>query len=762
MSPEVPRPTAETHSNNLVVWLAGVMFLVVQRPLYSHSLWWNLSRGREVAHGIFSPVKELLTLERAFEADWCSGLPFYLFWSTGGIHFLAAIPLLASTFLLIFLGKKLSAANGTWAVALMLPLFLWSVRGELQPVPGLIDLLGLVVLWQVLSARRSKRQLIFSVLLLFAVWSNFAPRPGWGLLWLLLTVGFQQSVDNAITKKKNKRSKVAERSNTHFMQSSLAVVVAALIGGICNPRGILSWRDSFVLMMPSTFVSPEFRLERAWSGAFNSKSWSVEETAFLLLFFLSVGLVVRAIWLSQRVEASTGSNSNDEGDLARDRSRNRQRNLALISLFSLPLLGCLLAKANLPICSLWLVLAVLWFSDQSVPSEKKTREHVQGWRLTSVAAIIFGIALVDATGISSLSTRRLGWGIDSEIDVRLLNLPQLDPDGEQLIGWSPDTRSVGAALWIDEGMKFVDVPQRALLGGRLREHSQQLEDLRGAHRASYFRDDGSQGGWVRKFSEWNVDLLILPVEFEVIHRELMKSPWRPLDMDSPAVPYGSSANSRMSQLVLEVIQQQGFVEFGPWQPSVENYSGHGWRFDFVELLGGGTDPAAAIRQSRLFRTMDIPVAALRALVPVRTGKVRGPLAHELGLCQRDLAYQEWTTFGQASVFRRLVLREFPSDSAGSSSATPLWGELTPDEIETPEVWEESVQLYLRGDLHGAIQTLPGETSQQCFASAMLWLELGETGSAMQELEKLLKLNPDRPMQIAANYWREQIQQFSEF
>ncbi len=738
------------------------MFLVVQRPLYSHSLWWNLSRGREVAHGIFSPVKELLTLERAFEADWCSGLPFYLCWSTGGIHFLAAIPLLASTFLLVFLGKKLFAANGTWAVALILPLFLWSVRGDLQPVPGLIDLLGLVVLWQVLSAQVSKRQLIFSVLLLFAVWSNFAPRPGWGLLWLLLTVGFQQRVDKAAKKKENKRSKVAEKSNTHthFIQSRLAVVVAALIGGSCNPRGILSWRDSFVLMMPSTFVPAEFRLEQSWSGAFNYKNWSVEETAFLLLFLLSAGLVVRAVWLSRRAQASMESKSKAEGEIARGQSRNQ--NLALISLFSLPLLGCLLAKANLPICSLWLVLTVFWFSDQAVPSDKTPRKHVRSWRLTSVAAIIFGIALVDATGMSSLSTRRLGWGIDSEIDIRLLNLPQFDPDGEQHIGWSPDTRSVGAALWIDEGMKFVDVPQRALLGGRLREHSQQLDDLRGAHRASYFRDDGSQGGWVRKFSEWNVDLLILPVEFETIHRELMKSPWRPLDMDSPAVPYGSAADSKISRLALEVIQQQGFVEFGPWQPSVENYSGHGWRFDFIEFLGGGTDPAAAVRQSQLFRTMDIPVAALRALVPVRTGKVHGPLAQELGLCQRDLTYQEWTTFGKASVFRRLVLKEFPIGSAGSSSATPLWGELTPDEIETPEVWEECVQLYLRGDLHGAIQTLPGETSQQCFASAMLWLELGETGSAMQELEKLLKLNPDRSMQIAANYWREQIQQFSEF
>ncbi|MCH8830638.1 MAG: hypothetical protein IID45_13760, partial [Planctomycetes bacterium] len=56
-------------------WLAALLFL---QPIASADLWWQLSRGRAVIAGSFTPSRDLLAADTAAEADWLGGVAFYL------------------------------------------------------------------------------------------------------------------------------------------------------------------------------------------------------------------------------------------------------------------------------------------------------------------------------------------------------------------------------------------------------------------------------------------------------------------------------------------------------------------------------------------------------------------------------------------------------------------------------------------------------------------------------------------------------------
>ncbi|MEJ7590891.1 MAG: hypothetical protein WKF77_05035 [Planctomycetaceae bacterium] len=172
-------------SRSLLGWAVGVTLLLVQRPLFAPNLWWDLSRGREVASGTFTPCRELLSLDLTNEADWCSGLPFYVVWICGGIHFVSAVPLLVAAALLLIVRRRVSVIHGQAIFIVTLPLFFWTIRDGLQPVAQLFDLLGLAALWHVIHCDMSSRGRLASLLLTFTVWGNLGPRPIWGLLWLL-------------------------------------------------------------------------------------------------------------------------------------------------------------------------------------------------------------------------------------------------------------------------------------------------------------------------------------------------------------------------------------------------------------------------------------------------------------------------------------------------------------------------------------------------------------------------------------------------
>jgi len=379
------------------------------------------------------------------------------------------------------------------------------------------------------------------------------------------------------------------------------------------------------------------------------------------------------------------------------------------------------------------------------PSNLGFSKMHRGWLVAG--ALVASFTLYDALFITRTSPNRISWGISQAIDHRTLDLPgPIQPDSAA-IGWAPDERSVGIVTWKNAGVQMADHPLRALLGHRVRDHLLLTQDLKSGHRARYRREDGSWGGWVSTVTTWNIECLFLPVEQLEFNHSLVTSTWRPCDLDSPTIPYSQAESRRFSPAILETFQQQGFVELGPWQPTLDIYDGRGWRLDFVNFWGSSVAPGPAIRQSQIFRAMDLPAASLRALLPVRQHSRTSLLESEFGKCQRALAFQEWTTFGDASRFRKLLVR--PGDQLFPWIA---------QEDSSPGEWSVILDHYIQGALQAAIDACDGNDDQQRYAIAMMWLELGDLQECQQALAPLLSAG-DTTIRVAANYWQSQISQF---
>lgn len=732
----------------LLGWSVAVTLLIVQRPLASPDLWWNLACGREVVSGTLFPAHALLTLDLTHEADWCGGLPFYIAWTLGGINALAAIPLLAAALLVGFAARQIPTDRRRWLALIGLPLLLWTIRDGLEPGPPLFDLIGMLTLWQVVKSDLSARHRLAVVFLSFTLWASLGPRPIWGLLLLLLADRSPAPQGPFAARAALKRLRNDSPRTTEPGRFIVPLFLAALLGGMVTPRGLLTWRDSIILFAPSSFANLATYGEPTWYGSFQGPVWSVAELAFLLLWSIWTGRYL--------VRWSTAHRPGGDALPLEDFPPP----LLQTARCAVPLLAALLCKANLPACGLWILLDLLRPDASPVPGLADVPRHRWRWIVAPLtASAIALLVIVDATGCGLPPYRRLGWGIAQELNPQLLDAQLLSVREGSVVGWSADARSAGIVAWLDGGVTLADHPQRALLGGRTQLHAALMKDLLGSHRAGYRRDDGTWGGWVRQLADWNVEQLFVPAEQLPLNRALLRTPWKPVDLDSPTIPYVSGHDPAFSQFILEAMQQQGFVEVGPWRPTAEIYAAAGWRTDFVALLGGGPDPAPAILQSQLFRSLDRPLAALRALLPVRQQTRHPQLRDEFRACQDDLIYQEWSLFGEASLFRRRIASTLNRDRPLADC--PPW--LTPnasDEADSTEAWTRCISLYRQGRLTEAVRELPQETFQQQYAAAMLWLELGDSHRAVELLDRLLSTSQERSLLIAAKYWRQELEPFA--
>lgn len=731
------------NSRLLLAWMLAVTVLLLQRPVSAPGLWWHLSRGREVASGSISPCSQLLSLDVTTEADWCSGLLFFEMWNIGGVHLLAAVPILAASLLLLSLGRSLSQSLSPTTRIIVIPLFLLTLRDGLQPVPELFDLFGLTLLGIIVNADISTRVRFVSITIAFTAWANFGPRPILGLLWL-----FYQGLASRQKSPSEFNDATSKISVATFPAlQTIPLLIAGIIGGLVTPRGMLTWRDSAMLFFPTAFHNPHGYSNPDWIGAFEGISWTISEYAFLALW---------SLWVAKGIANIQVLPDPQNGIVRISRSTHYPELLRYVVGRFIPFAAVVLCRNNLPLFGLWILLDLCspahFRPNQLAGVTDKNRRQ-----LIASATAVLCLVLLDAAGFGQPPFRRPGWGISQELDPRLLDSSLFSSSTPPVIVWAPDERSTAIASWLNRDIQMVDHPQRALLGGRIPEHQALIADLIGGHRAAYRRNDGTWGGTVRQLATWKVKWIFVPVEMPKLHRELVRTTWQPMDLDSPTVPFISTDYDEHSDVILETMAQQGFVELGPWQPATDVYDGMGWRYDAIELLGGGIDPAPAIRQSQLFRSMDIPMASLRALLPVRLERMNSSLANEFLACQKDLAYQEWMTFGKASYFRRLIVNTLLSETTAHEEP---WLELNADEeIETNEQWKRCVAAYLKGRIRNALESLSGRTPSQIFAAAMMQLELGESQMSLNLLEELLSQTEDPSVLIAARYWHEQVGQF---
>ncbi len=521
------------------------------------------------------------------------GVSLFFVWSFAGPLGLASLPVVFVSVLLLTMRKFCHAPQRLlwW---LCVPLMIFAIRDALQPSPAFFDCYFIVLLHSVLRQPRSLPRSVVCMLLLFCVWSNMSAYPVWGLLWLLFSISPITDADGNLDDQQHSQ-------HVHFKRF-LLIFSAAFVGGCLTPRGLLSWRDSFVLSTPELFVPlPSFGTE-SWTSLLHSEL-RLQDFAGLILWWLGTMFSIAGQYQLRR------------GD-----SRNRLRAISILFSEAIGvLLLAMISRTNMPFVAIWAMIRILsshiclrYDPSSDASSVERKMRYIVPAITGSVMAVITLLAVADAFGVLTPTSGRLGWGIAQQNDLRLFNIPLESEASHPLIAWSADERSAGMILWLDPNSRVVDHPKRALVAGRTGDHDGLLHDLEMDRRAAYRTDAGTWGGWVKRLADWKADLVLVPVEKERLNQSLARSTWKSLDLDSPVLVYGKSEDPRLAAAILEILSQQGFVEVGPWQPSLDIYDAHGWRCDLIELVGGGPDAAPAVRQSTLFRTMDIPLASLRA------------------------------------------------------------------------------------------------------------------------------------------------------
>ncbi|OAI54628.1 hypothetical protein AYO47_09920 [Planctomyces sp. SCGC AG-212-M04] len=151
---------------------------------------------------------------------------------------------------------------------------------------------------------------------------------------------------------------------------------------------------------------------------------------------------------------------------------------------------------------------------------------------------------------------------------------------------------------------------------------------------------------------------------------------------------------------------------------------------------GGPSAAPAIRQSQFFRAVKLPIAALRALGPVRTGGGTSAVREEFLNCQEAAALEESNATGMTSVFRRLVLDD-PGVAAESDS------------------WRRARDLYRSGRIEEAIRSLNGAGGDEAYARGLMLLEIGQVQEARRAFESALT-GDGAALKIAARFWLDQL------
>jgi len=675
------------------LWILLLTLFIVSRPLQSPELWWDLARGREVLQGAVRPCHQLLALDNVSEAAWLGGVPFFVLWNVGGVLALACVPLMAGM-LLVRPTARASFGDGALPSSLFVAvLLLFAVRADLEPTAWLFDLLGQLTTWAILQRRASLRATLWMLGVAFAVWANVGPRPLWGLLLVVLWPG--------------------------PLTGRGKLILVAVAGGMLTPRGPLTWLDSLVVMSPSAWVPAAELTEARWRSGLTA-DWSLPLIAGVALW----GIAAVRTWRTNR------------GRLT----------LAESAMLLVPVIAVGLAQQNLAPASLW---TALWWTTLERRPLPTGENHRSPWFRPVVLALT-GLVIADASGAIVSGSDAMGWGISQSIDPRLLQIDDAIPERETVHAWCADSRSAGVAAWACRKAKLVDHPLRALLGARTPIHAALRNDLLTAHQWRYRRDDGSWGGWAHRLREWKAGMLFIAAEDAALHGALIETPWKLIRLDSPTAPYASGENSRFDRPIVEVMRQQDLVEAGPWQPSPDIYDAQGWRLEASSLLGFAPSAGPAIRQAAFFRAIQSPMAAVRALGPVRPGSatVRG----EFMLCQAALARAEWVASGRVSRFRREVLA---SATSAPTSEMSSWAESSGELPPMDDRWRRSVTLYRDGLPMEAAAELTGTTGDDHYARGLLWMEAGEIGRARDAFRGAAAAT-EGAGRIVVEHWLEQI------
>jgi len=416
-------------------------------------------------------------------------------------------------------------------------------------------------------------------------------------------------------------------------------LVAAAIGGSINPVGHWVWHDSLVQSIPWAFAP----------------GWTMKETAWLPLMQVSwtrseyVFLVLTCVWAAKQF-------------CWRDSTAMVTVTLVLHFL-------AWTSSALVPLAMVWMTWQCSWgmlrqpVAVRGNPSGKSSPE------LNAVAKILRWVAVQFVPGaliliIALVSNRTSGWGIEANLDPRMLQMAIGDAVNAGTV-LAVDLRSAGMAAWVigpagpaaaaSGDPRLQDEPERSLIGGRLVNQERILTDLRAGRLMRYWRADDSPGGWWLPLTAQDTSIIVCSRRALTLIRALEPTIWKPLSLDSPVIPFARAGDPLHNSRMIEILKQRQLVDSGPWAYSPPQSSGSPFDRDRFGLRAVVINPAIVFDQAELFASMELHTAALRTL---SYGNNRWPSHNRfLPLWQRiqiELADAERKQIGLASLMRTLA------------------------------------------------------------------------------------------------------------
>ena len=702
----------------LLAWLGLAITL---QPIADEDFWWHLSRGRTVLEGSLTPSADLLTAESGREADWLGGVPLFLIYSVAGAGGLMLMKVAVLAGILWWFWHRAPTVSRVGRM-LIIASGLVAARSAWDATPRFVDALGPVLMWCLAGTwfRRPTPGRLGAILAIQGVWANTA-----SLSLLGIVAGSLACM-------------AAPPPETRLPGGRRPVLpYGLLLMTIATPRGFWTLWDSLRLLFPG-LAAPGWALaETDWRPLGTGGAVSLQELSFLALSLLS-GLCVGHVFLTVKGRQS----------------------VACGVAWLLAVLLAITSRSNLPACALWIMLLTLdGLTKRTSPVPRQSGSDFPTWpskilRHRAARWLVMGAVAVcgvgEAGGWWPGAEQRLGWGRDSKLAVELLELPlaELDLRGSAHV-WG--IRAAGALAWQNHPhLKVDDTPQRALLGGRLADNVLLNSDLEQGHQHSYWRTDGSRGGWWLELAARRTVLLLVPTEQTVAIRTLEPTLWKPLSLDAVDLPYGLASNRVCAPRILEIVRQREFVNRGPWTYQAPAVTGTLLYGDFWGWLTGSRNLEAELRQADVCRAMTLPVAALRVLASETDAPAPSRVGEIVVHCQMDLADTERTEMGYVSPFRQQAVEAFaarwevtlwPAARRRLQEAEPAMRE--PASSDSPAF----LAPYVAGDFPAAVAAVDGNSAETLYTRGWLELEAANSRAAAVQFRRLVSDYPHSPLTI---------------
>ena len=693
-----------TFAKLILLCIVTSALLASLHPISCSDYWWELSKGREAAAGSLFPTSKLLAGSIRAEADWASGLLFYLLVDNGGVLSLMCLKIFAALFaarLLIQQTVQRSAVTGVLIATSLL-----CARQAWEPSALCFDTIGVLLALTLTKAvfRATNRSAFIGLLILMCCWSNLGSRSITGILIAVPTLAL--SIRRPVAK---------------VLCMTMLLVAASL-----TPAGLATLPDSWTTTFPQTAESSAILSLAGWNPWWNSPL-RIECVAWLLLCCLSC---------RQAVPGQAGN-------------------------FFLVLTGTQIFAAmspdNLPLAAMMMAYFGTQFcgttsdrvSDKVKASNKNEvridlRTRVERLVLTVLMGALATWALQPWSGCGS----GLGWGID----------PRLSPDAfsaslqsVSLTGTAHcvGIREAGLLSWhLRNGVKAFDTPRTALLNGRLRTHVLLTSDLSKNWQIPHRRTDESWGGWWLPLLERKTTTLVVPSEDLKLITAIEPTIWKPLSLNSVSLVYGKAGDPGCTQQIVNTLSLRDFVDRGTWvyQTTSEESQTH---TDLRDVIYGANTVYESLRLARVFRAMKMSVAALKVLsmLPVESNT---ELRQEFASNQLSLGYDERILCGRSSRFRldAWQLTTPQSDSVSMIAQDVLnWSDTDLSQNEAPDI--TATRLYLSGDHRAAMQKLGAIDAETLYAKAMILLESGQTKETEAVLQQLVNEFPGHRLTASA-------------